>query len=85
MGSLQPPRILKYPLDAPWDDILNALYTDGVVQIANLLPVDVVDKIKAEVDRNKKAKADKTKGTSSTRRPKPCTAWQPSLPQQSRP
>jgi len=44
------------------DDILNALYTDDVVQIANLVPVDVVDKIKAEVDRNKKAKADVTKG-----------------------
>jgi len=62
MGSPRPPRILEYPVDAPLDDILNALYTDGVVQIANLVPVDVVDKIKAEVDRNKKAKADVTKG-----------------------
>ncbi|KAK5702270.1 hypothetical protein LTR17_022451 [Elasticomyces elasticus] len=62
MAPTQPSKIKKYSVDAHLDDVLNALYTDGAVQIASLVPLDVVENIKAEVDRNKKTEKDVTKG-----------------------
>ena len=62
MGSIQPPRIKKFSVDAPLEDILAAMYEDGAVQIASLVSLDDVEKIKADINRNKKTDKDISKG-----------------------
>jgi ectoine hydroxylase-related dioxygenase (phytanoyl-CoA dioxygenase family) len=43
------PFIQRLPNDAHLDEVLKALYTDGVVQIKSLIDPTAVDKIKAEI------------------------------------